>query len=395
MTDLGSASPAPPRSRGAGCRLRAGFAAAALAVAAVAALAPTAALGLPSRRDFVDPADGWFDIGRFLDRAHGFVPIVAPITEPAIGYGAAGALVFVDRRGEPGTEAYQRPNLGAIGGLATENGTRGAFAGHTGRWLDGRLQTLVGAADASVNLEVYPSPDAGFAYTVDARGAVLEGKYRLGGPDWWAGLRYSFADVAVAFDAPASVPPVFVDAGETRLSGLSAILTWDRRDNFFTPTSGFLVDVSGTAFSEALGSDRDFQKADVAGQAFRPLSERVFLGVKGNARWSGDGTPFYLRPFVQLRGIQALRYQGAEAGEIEAEVRWQLHPRFSLVAFGGAGVASGRNVLGGERETVASGGAGFRYLIARSYGMHLGLDVARGPDQTILYVVFGNAWFRP
>jgi hemolysin activation/secretion protein len=90
-----------------------------------------------------------------------------------------------------------------------------------------------------------------------------------------------------------------------------------------------------------------------------------------------------------------MRYQGAEAGEVEAEVRWQLHPRFSLVAFGGAGAASGREALEGENETVVAGGAGFRYLIARGYGMHLGVDVARGPDQTIFYVVFGNAWFRP
>ena len=376
------------RARGAGRPFRA-----ALAVAALATLLPAAAQA--ARQDFVDPGDGWFDIGRFLDGAYGFVPILAPITEPAIGYGAAGALVFVDRRGEPGTEQYRRPNLGAVGGLATENGTRGAFAGHTGRWLDGRLQTLVGAADASVNLDVYPSPDTGFGYTADARGALVEGKYRLGGPDWWAGLRYVYADVAVQFDTPESVPPGILESQETRLSGLSAILTWDRRDSFFTPTAGFLLDVSGTVFDEALGSDRDFQRADLVAQAFHPLSGRVFLGAKGGGRWSSDGTPFYLLPFVQLRGVQALRYQGTEAGEIEAEVRWQLHPRFSLVGFGGAGMAAGRGPLGGERETAVAGGAGFRYLVARSYGMHVGLDVARGPEQTIVYVVFGNAWFRP
>lgn len=365
------------------------------ALSAVALAALLSAPAQAARQDFFDTGDGWFDVGRFLDRAYGFIPIVAPITEPAVGYGAVGALLFVDRAGEPGTEQYQRPNLGAIGGLATENGTRGAFAGHTGRWLDGRLQTLVGVADASVNLEIYPSPDTGLSYTADARGALLEGKYRLGSPDWRAGLRYVYADVAVQFDAPESAPPGILASQETLLSGLAAILTWDRRDNFFTPTSGFLFDFTGTVFDEALGSDRSFQRADFIAQAFHPLSERVFLGAKGGGRWASDGAPFYLLPFVQLRGIQALRYQGTEAGEIEAEVRWQLHPRFSLVGFGGAGVAAGRDFVEGESETVVAGGAGFRYLIARSYGMHLGIDVARGPDQTIVYVVFGNAWFRP
>ena len=365
-----------------------------LAAAAIALLAPGQP-ALAGRADFIDAGDGWLDLSGFLNRAHGFVPIVAPITEPAVGYGAAGALLFVSRSGEPGSERYQRPDLTAVGALATENGTRGAFAGHSGRWLDGRLQLTAGVADASVNLNVYPSPDTGFGFNADVRGGVVEAKYRVAGPAWWAGLRYSLADVGVTFDTQDSERPGgFVD-GDDRLSGVSAILTWDRRNNLFTPTSGYLLDLAGTVFDEALGSDRDFQRTDLVSQAFRPLSDRLFLGVKGCGRWSSDGTPFYLLPYVQLRGVQAMRYQGEEAGEVEAELRWQLHPRFSLVGFGGAGVAADRGPLGGERETLVAAGAGFRYLIARSYGMHLGVDVARGPEQTILYVVFGNAWFRP
>jgi hypothetical protein len=34
-----------------------------------------------------------------------------------------------------------------------------------------------------------------------------------------------------------------------------------------------------------------------------------------------------------------LRYQGEQAAQAEVELRWQLHPRFSLVEFGRAGVA--------------------------------------------------------
>jgi hypothetical protein len=46
-------------------------------------------------------------------------------------------------------------------------------------------------------------------------------------------------------------------------------------------------------------------------------------------------------------------------------------------------------------ENVTAGGAGFRYLVARRYGLQMGVDVADGPDDTVLYVVFGNAWLRP
>jgi hypothetical protein len=98
-------------------------------------------------------ADGWLDLSQFLDTAHGFVPLVSPITEPAVGYGAAAALIFIDRQTSAPQQRNVRPNIAAIGGAATENGTRGLFAGHLGTWRDGRLRTMAAIADAEVNLD--------------------------------------------------------------------------------------------------------------------------------------------------------------------------------------------------------------------------------------------------
>jgi len=93
--------------------------------------------------------------------------------------------------------------------------------------------------------------------------------------------------------------------------------------------------------------------------------------------------------------VEVLRYQGDQTAEVEAELRWQLHPRFSLLAFGGAGVARSQDVPSNPDKTVVSAGAGIRYLIARTYGLQMGLDVGVGPNGPILYVVFGSAWVRP
>ena len=128
---------------------------------------------------------------------------------------------------------------------------------------------------------------------------------------------------------------------------------------------------------------------------FRPLGESLYFSVRSSVKDSSDGTPFYLRPYVSLRGVQALQYQGEQAAELEAEVRWQLRPRYSVVGFAGTGEA--RSSIGARErsENVTAGGAGFRYLVARRYGLQMGVDVADGPDDTVLYVVFGNAWLRP
>jgi len=350
---------------------------------------------------FHDTQDGWFDVSGFLDTMYGFVPVIAPITEPAVGYGAAAALVFIDRHPAAAGQPFVRPNIAAIGGLATENGTRGAFAGHLGTWMDGRLRTLAALADADVNLEYFglgggrPDGGTGFGYSIAARGGVAGGSYRPWSFPLWLGLRYARVNTDVTTEDTefgANVSPRDTDL---ELAALTPSLTLDKRDNFFTPTDGWYIDLSAPIFRDDLGSERDFEKVALQAMYYRPLGATLYFGLRGGVEASSDGTPFFLRPYVWLRGVQALGYQGEQAADAEAELRWQLHPRFSLVGFSGAGLA--RSDVGGRarEESVTAGGAGFRYLVARRYGLHMGIDLAFGPDDPVIYVVFGSAWLRP
>ena len=350
-----------------------------------------------------DPDDGWLDVSGFLDTAYGFVPLVMPITEPAVGYGAVGALVFIDRDVPGKGRPHARPDIAAVGGLATENGTRGLFGVHLGTWLDGRLRTQVALADMDVNLDFFglggnrAPGEVGLGYSISARGGIAGASYRLEQAPLWMGLRYTQVSTGVTLDAPgADLPGVARSDFDIDLAGLTPSLTLDMRDNFFTPTRGWYVDLSLPVFRKGLGGDRDFEKLDLTAIHFRPLADTVFFSARATGKASSGGTPFFLRPYVALRGVQALRYQGERAAEAEAELRWQAHPRFSVVGFAGTGVASGGAAVGERDKTVVAGGAGVRYLLARKHGLHLGLDVATGPDdKQIFYVVFGNAWLRP
>ena len=42
--------------------------------------------------------------------------------------------------------------------------------------------------------------------------------------------------------------------------------------------------------------------------------------------------------------------------------------------------------------SVLAGGTGFRYELAREYGLHVGLDVAFSRDTTAIYLQIGSAW---
>ena len=69
--------------------------------------------------NFRSADDGWFDVSGFLDKAYGFVPVVIPITEPAVGYGAAGGLAFIDKPLGKAQAGFGRPNVSFVGGLGT------------------------------------------------------------------------------------------------------------------------------------------------------------------------------------------------------------------------------------------------------------------------------------
>jgi len=377
-----------------------------LRVALALALGSATAVGNAVESDrreqrFFDPDDGWLDISGFLDSAHGFVPLVAPITEPAVGYGAAGALVFVDRRAPSPDGRPTRPNIAVLGAARTQNGTQGLAAAHLGTWREGRLRTLVGVADADVNLDFFGlggerlPQNLEIGYTIAARGGVAGANLRLGDTPLWFGLQYARARTNVTPQRADSVPPALPTPDlDLELAAVTPSVTLDARDNFFTPTRGWYIDLSVPVFRESLGSDRDFEKAALTVIWYTPLSRSLYFSARGGARTSSDGTPFFLRPFVSLRGVPAMRYQGEQAGEAELELRWQMHPRFSLVGFGGIGQA--RSTAGNpERDQVSAAGAGFRYLIAREHGLHMGVDLARGPDGWAVYVVFGSAWLRP
>jgi outer membrane protein assembly factor BamA len=360
---------------------------------------PSATTNAPSK--FLSPEDGWLDVSGFLDETYGFVPIVMPITEPAVGYGAAGGLAFIDKPQGEAQAGFGRPNITAVGGLGTENGTWGVVGADVRHWLDDRLQTQVGFAYASVNLKFYGIGEDAvlqahpLSYNLEPLGGLVQAKYRLGQSRFWVGLSYAIANTQVGFDAPDTTPGLPSFQGDSRVGGLTPSFTYDSRDNMFTPTRGNYAEVSLGAFSQALGGDSEFQRVKLMLMQFVPLHQKLTLGVRGTSTFSFGGVPFYLRPFVSLRGVQAMRYQGDNAADVEAELRWQFWKRFSLVGFGGGGVAWNDFERFDRTLTVVTGGTGFRYELARKYGLHMGMDVAFGPDNPVFYVQFGSAWIRP
>jgi hypothetical protein len=353
-----------------------------------------------SKSLFLDPQDGWFDLSAALDTGRGFVPIVVPVTEPAVGYGLGGGLVFVQRNPPLPDGGYRRPNMSVVGGMATDNGTWAGFAGHSGSWRDDRFQTLVGGVHGSIHLDFYGVGDDVLndnpvAYVLEPTGGVVQARCRLGTSPVHVGLGYGFASIDVSFEDES--PPAQIAPGdlESRVAGLAPALVYDTRNNAFTPTRGIFAELGAGVFAEALGGTSNFERISLIGILYHPLASRLFGGARMSAAFSFDDTPFYALPYIGLRGAPVLRYLGEWAASVEVEARWQFWRRISAVGFVGTGTAWNELDRIQDKETIVTGGGGFRYELARRYGLHMGVDVAWGPDETALYIQFGNAWFRP
>jgi len=354
-----------------------------------------------SKSKYRSPEDGWFDISGFIDQAYGFAPVLMPITEPAVGYGVAGALAFIGKPDVNAEAGFGRPNITAVGGLGTENSTWGTFGCDLRSWKNDKIQTLAALLYASINLDYYGIGDDPalrsdpLRYNLKPAGGLFEMKYRLGNTRAWIGASYMFADTPVTFKAPDETSRLPDFTRDSQMGGFTPCLIYDSRDNMFTPIKGSYLEASASIYSKALGGDSEFQIVSLDAIQYVPVASDLTLGVRGGAAMSFNDTPFYMRPYVELRGAAAMRYQGDDTVEVEAELRWQCWKRFSLVGFAGTGSAWNDFGRFKNSQSIVTGGGGFRYELARKYGLHMGVDLAFGPDDPVIYVQFGNAWMRP
>jgi hypothetical protein len=356
----------------------------------------------PSKESrFRDPEDGAIDLSRFLATPRRFMPIPLVVTEPAVGYGGGLAAMFLRPRKAAGSEGFARPNMSIVAGIATENGTWATFAGDSSHWFDDRMQSLAAGGTGQINLDFFglgdssASLDEPVRYSLDFSLALLQGSWKLKPKSPWSiGLRYVYAQVEPKLrDEPQF--PGLEDSITTKISAPAAVLEFDSRNNLFTPTRGMFAESVYLASREELGASEDFERFQQVVMGWLPLADHWTLGLRADYQWAAEGTPFFLRPYIKLRGVEAMRYQGDEMASVEAEARWQLRGRWSLVGAAGYGNARTERALYSATRDIVSGAVGFRYELARKFGMHAGMDVGFSENTTAVYFQIGNAWFRP
>lgn len=364
---------------------------------------------------FIDPRDGQLDVSDWVLQKRGVLPVPILVTEPTVGFGGGIAALYFHEQEEDKDRSANKdpvevgeedflslpPSVSGIVGLGTENGSWLGGGMHFGSWKQDRFRYLGGLVYASLNLEFFGfgeqndrGENSGLGYKIKGLYFIQELKYRLFDSDFFIGGQYTLLSSESSLDIPEQIPGITDEQLDLTDTALGILLSYDSRDTIFTPNKGARIDIEALFHDQTFGGDLGYQKFKTAGIGYWGVHPKVVLGARLDGRFSDGDTPFYALPYIDLRGIRALRYQDDIAVMGEVEARWNVYKRWSLTGFTGVGrTASNISELedASSRHTI---GAGVRYYIAKRLGLHTGIDIAHGPEEWIFYLQVGTAWNR-
>ncbi|MDD9155720.1 BamA/TamA family outer membrane protein [Aliivibrio sp. S4TY2] len=369
--------------------------------------------------EFTDPIDGSLDMGEYLaENAYGFLPMPILITEPALGYGFGFAGVFLHESEKQREKRKQlaatslnggaqllTPAITVAGGLATENGTWMGFIGHRRTWNKDTIRYMGGLAYGDMNMTFYRQKNnagalepivgnSGVEFGMRGGGGMQQLQFRIDDSPLFLGIVQKYFQPELSINSHPNADEILNRLGNTTPtgSGVGLLMEYDTKNNFLNPMKGMNYTVEYLWFRDGIGSDYDFDTLNIKGHHYWTLTSQWSLAMRGyyKSLYTDESLlppPAY--PDIQLRGIARNRYQGEQTLSLEGQVNYQWTTRWSSNLFAGLGYASSHhNSLLKEDEQYAYG-VGFRYLIARRYGMKIGIDVAFSEEDTALYFQVG------
>ena len=267
-----------------------------------------------------------------------------------------------------------------------------------------RWRITAGAVRFNLNLrffgieDVDPAPDdpyVPFSLDGEVYGAQV---VRNLGKNLFLGLGYVYLSNTTTFDFKSNLPEETLrDLSFTRtVAALTIPFQWDTRDNPFNPKHGNYFNLTAVLSDPDVGSDYTFQQYRLGFSHYAHLNDRMVLAVRGTACDTRNRAPFYLLCTLGagdgLRGFPVEVYWSRSTAAAVAEWRWNFAGRWGVVTFAGTG-STGRGITNLDMsDLVPSYGIGIRFLMAKDYGVNIGIDYGRSQDRDAIYFRVGEAF---
>ena len=337
------------------------------------------------------------------DKKREIVIVPIPSLNPTTGWGLAVPLMVIYK---PASESPDSPPwTTGIAGSYSENGTWAAAAFHKMNLRNDTWRMLMAVGYADVNYDFFGvGHEAGdLNQSIPLNQQVTGGLFevlRETFTDWYVGLRLFRGRTDVRLDTdflqlPPGSPPLPEIVMSATLAAAGLRVQYDSRDNQFYPTEGSLFDIKVDQFTDALGSDFNYTASSFTYNRYLGLGDRQVLALRSITTFSSGDAPFFALARIggsDLRGYISGQYMDRIMFAVQGEYRRGLTERFGVVAFVGVGeVASDVGDLNTE-NLLPSIGAGIRYRISKQHPINFRVDIARGKDDTAIYVGVGEAF---
>jgi outer membrane protein assembly factor BamA len=315
--------------------------------------------------------------------------------------------VMQDEDNIEASRSIMPPNVSAVFAAYTGNQSYFIGGGHLGFFKQGRVRYLGGGGYGDVDIDFYGFADISLdrPVTINTSAKVLMQnlKFKLGQSAFYVGpiQRYVDADVSIVkanknLTTLSDLSSDFnnVLSASIVTSGAGFTLEYDSRNNFFSPTSGFKYEFNYLWFDKAIGSDIDYNLIEFSALNYFKLSKkwRTALRIEADYVDAEQVLPPFATPSISLRGIPSARYQGQSVAMTEVELAYKINFRWEVSAFAGIGKTSDNFSELSNASSRTTKGLGIRYLIARRYDFNMGIDIAKGPEDSVFYIQAGSAW---
>lgn len=337
-----------------------------------------------------------------------FVIAPIPINSPALGAGLQFVVGYVTPLNKEDT--VSPPSMFGLGGLVTNNGSRGLALGTRLYMKEDKYRFTIAAGKASINARLYGegrrAGDSGIFLPLNTKGGglIAEALFRFK-KGMYLGARFQYRNLRLSIDRdnsdlppdteinpPPTLAPIIELIGEElfrhRTVSIGPRFQWDTRDNTLYPRKGFFLDSGIDFFTEGLGSKFTYQYYKVGFNkyiGFRPNQVIAFRVMGCGA--SGDHVPIYdlclFGAFNDIRGYSAGRYQDRRMFATQGEYRFTIPKtgflgRFGLVGFAGFGAVGPKFTDIGGGDLLPGGGAGVRFRLTKTNPINFRVDYGFG-----------------
>ena len=219
--------------------------------------------------------------------------------------------------------------------------------------------------------------------------------------NFFAGIGYEYQDV-FEFDYNTGGKSLFDQENITgryggHISGASFILTWDTRNNAFSPSRGLYAQYVFGTYQDLLGSQFNFAIQNWDIRKYFPLRKRRVLAMQFNMIITNGNVPIRNMSNIGsnsfMRGYYEGRFTDQDLVAAQVEYRTPVWKRWGVVFFAGGGKVSSRFFdLIDLSRIKPSLGVGLRFSLNSQEKLNLRIDSGFGRQSQGTYINMGEAF---